>query len=54
MDDKQKEQINDVIRIVDDICDEHFSECMGCPLYKRICNGLGGWQRAPYLWQMPD
>ena len=37
---------------VKDICDEHFSECMRCPLYKRICNGLGGWQRAPYLWQM--
>ena len=54
MDEEKKKQINDVICIVDDICDEHFSECMGCPLYKRICNGLGGWQRAPYLWQMPD
>ena len=54
MDEKQKKQINDVICIVDDICDEHFSECMGCPLYKRICNGLGGWQRQPYLWQMLD
>ena len=54
MDEKQKKQINDVICIVKDICDKHFSECMGCPLYKRICNGLGGWQRAPYLWQMPD
>ena len=52
MDDKQKKQINDVICTVKNICDEHFSECMGCPLYKRICNGLGGWQRQPYLWQM--
>ena len=54
MDEDKKKQINDVICIVDDICDEHFSECENCPLYKHICNGLGGWQRAPYLWQMPD
>ena len=54
MDEEKKKKLNDVICIVKDICDEHFSECMGCPLYKRICNGLGGWQRAPYLWQMLD
>ena len=54
MDEKQKKQINNVICIVDDICDEHFSECMGCPLYKHICNGLGGFDRQPYLWKMLD
>lgn len=52
--DKEKIQINDVICIVKNICDEHFSECLGCPLYKHICNGLGGWQRQPYLWQVLD
>ena len=50
----KKKQINDVICTVKDICDKHFSECMRCPLYKHICNGLGGWQRSPYLWKMPD
>ena len=48
----EKKQINDVICIVKDICDEHFSECMSCPLYKHICNGLGGGQIQPYWWQM--
>ena len=54
MDDDKKKQINDVICIVKDICYEHFSECMGCPLYKHICNGLGGLERQPYLWKMLD
>ena len=54
MDDDEKKQINDVICIVKDICDEHFSECMGCPLYKHICNGLGGLERQPYLWKLLD
>ena len=54
MDEEKKKQINNVICIVKDICDEHFSECIGCPLYKHICNGLGGLERQPYLWQMPD
>ena len=49
-----KKQINDVISIIKDICDGHFSECMGCPLYKHICNGLGGLERQPYLWKMLD
>ena len=54
MDEKKKMQINDVICIVKDICDEHFRECTGCPLYKHICNGLGGFERQPYLWKMLD
>ena len=54
MDDDEKKQINDVICIVKDICDKHFSECMGCPLYKHICNGLGGLERQPYLWTLLD
>lgn len=54
MDEEKKKQINDVICIIKDICDEHFSECMSCPLYKHICNGLGGWQVQPYWWQMLD
>ena len=49
---EKKKQINDVISIIKDICDEHFSECMSCPLYKHICNGLGGGQIQPYWWQM--
>lgn len=53
MDEKKKMQINDVICIVKDICDEHFRECTGCPLYKHICNGLGGWQQ-PYWWKILD
>ena len=52
MNEEKKKQINDVICIVKDICDKHFSECMGCPLYKHICNGLGGLERQPYLWKM--
>ena len=52
--DAKKKQINDVMCTVKDICDEHFSECMRCPLYKRICNGLGGLERQPYLWKMLD
>ena len=52
--DEKKKQINDVICIIKDICDGHFSECMSCPLYKHICNGLGGWQVQPYLWKMLD
>ena len=51
MDEEKKRQINDAISIVKDICDKHFGECMSCHLYKHICNGLGGWQRQPYLWQ---
>lgn len=47
-----KKQINDVISIIKDICDGHFSECMGCPLYRHICNGLGGGQIQPYWWQL--
>ena len=54
MDKEKLMQINDVICAVKNICDKHFSECMSCPLYKHICNGLGGWQRQPYLWQMLD
>lgn len=50
MDEEKKKEINKVIAYGRDICDEHFSECLGCPLYKNICNGLGGWQRQPYLW----
>ena len=50
----KKKQINDVICTVKDICDKHFSDCIECPLYKHICNGLGGWQRQPYLWQTLD
>lgn len=54
MDEEKKILINDLISIVKNICDKHFSECMNCPLYKHICNGLGGWQSQPYLWQMLD
>ena len=49
----EKKQINDVICIVKDICDEHFRECIECPLYKHVCNGLGGWLQ-PYWWKMLD
>ena len=50
MDSDKKEKLNDAIAIVREVCDEYFSECAGCPLYKHICNGLGGYQRAPYNW----
>lgn len=52
--DTKKKQINDIICTFKDVCDKHFSECVSCPLYKHICNGLGGWQRQPYLWQTLD
>ena len=54
MDDKQKKKINDAIPIFMDICEDNLIECVNCPLYKHICNGLGGLERQPYLWQMPD
>lgn len=51
MDEEKKQELNKAIAHVRDICNKHFSECFGCPLYKHICNGLGGWQRQPYLWE---
>lgn len=54
MDEEDKQELNKAIAHVRDICGKHFSECLDCPLYKHICNGLGGWQRQPYLWEQLD
>lgn len=51
MDEKKKQEINKAIDIAWDICDDYFCECPCCPLYKHICNGLGGWQILPRNWE---